>query len=178
MYLFGIARLVLELVYTSIYNSRMLIYDVIDQFQKSKLSYAVIGGYALALHGIVRATMDVDFVLSLRLKDYELAEKALGEIGLQSRLPVRAQDIIKMRNEYITHRNLLAWSFVDYKQPSRQVDILITKDLRKLKVEKVSVAGRKISVVTLKELLKMKLEAGRPQDLVDAKNIQEKLNGQ
>jgi hypothetical protein len=154
----------------------MLLLEIVTSFEKSKLKYAVVGGYALALHGIVRATMDVDFVLSLKLSDFELAEKALGKVGLQSRLPVRAQDIIKMRKEYIENRNLMAWSFVDYKNPSRQVDILITKDLKDLNVEKISVGGRKISVASLEDLLEMKTEAGRPQDLIDIKNIKEKLN--
>jgi predicted nucleotidyltransferase len=55
------------------------------------------------------------------------------------------------------------------------VDILITKDLKDQETEKISVGGRKINVVTLKELLKMKTEAGRPQDLVDIQNIKEKI---
>ncbi|KYG63965.1 hypothetical protein AZI86_14240 [Bdellovibrio bacteriovorus] len=121
--------------------------------------------------------MDVDFVLTLRQSDFELAEKALGNIGLKSRLPIRAEDIIKMRKEYIEQRNLIAWSFVDYSNPSRQVDILITKDLKKMKTQKISVAGRKITVATLQEILKMKEEAGRPQDLIDITNIKEKLSG-
>ncbi len=154
----------------------MFLYELVDLFQKKQLKYAVVGGYAMALHGMVRATMDVDFILSLRLNDFEVAENALKEIGLQSRLPIRAQDVIKMRQEYITNRNLLAWSFVDYKNPTRQVDILITKDLRKLNVETVSVGGRKITVVKLNELLKMKLEAGRPQDLLDVQSIRERLD--
>jgi hypothetical protein len=154
----------------------MLLYEIIDTFEKNKLKYALVGGYALALHGLVRATVDVDFVLGLQLSEFELAEKTLGHIGLQSRLPVRAQDIIKMRKEYIENRQLIAWSFVDYKNPARQVDILITKDLKDLDTEKISVGGRKIVVASLKELLKMKIEAGRPQDLVDAGNIKEKLN--
>lgn len=154
----------------------MLLYEITDSFEASKLKYAVVGGFGLALHGIVRATMDVDFVLTLTQSDFERAEKALAKIGLQSRLPVRAEDIIKMRQEYIDNRNLIAWSFVDYKNPSRQVDILITKDLKDLQTEKISVGGRKISVATLPEILKMKTEAGRPQDLIDIKNIQEKLN--
>ena len=146
----------------------MLLYELTDAFEKAHLKYAVIGGYALALHGLVRATVDIDFILSLTQKDFELAEKVLAQLGLQSRLPVRAQDIIKMRKEYIENRNLLAWSFVDYKNPARQVDILITKDLKRLRVQTISVAGRKINVATLAELLKMKMEAGRPQDLIDA----------
>jgi hypothetical protein len=155
----------------------MLLYQLTEAFKKANLKYAVVGGYALALHGLVRATIDVDFVLSLNLKDFETAENVLKVLGLQSRLPVRAQDIIKMREEYIKNRNLLAWSFVDYKDPARQVDILINKDLSDITVKKISVGGQKISVASLEDLLEMKLAAGRPQDLVDVQNIREKLNG-
>lgn len=154
----------------------MLLFEITDAFQKAKLKYAIVGGYAMALHGLVRATMDVDIVLSLRQDDYERAEKSLKSIDLQSRLPIRAQDVIKMREEYIENRNLIAWSFVDFNNPSRQVDILITKDLRDMDIVKISVGGRKIPVASLRELLKMKIEAGRPQDMIDIKNIEIKLN--
>ncbi|HEY8269813.1 MAG TPA: hypothetical protein VIG33_02925 [Pseudobdellovibrionaceae bacterium] len=97
----------------------MLLYQITDIFDISKIKYALVGGYALALHGLVRATMDVDLVLNLKQSDFEQAETALGKIDLQSRLPIRAQDIIKMRKEYIENRNLIAWSFVDYKNPTR-----------------------------------------------------------
>ena len=76
-----------------------------------------------------------------------------------------------MREEYIANRNLKAWSFVDYANPSRQVDILITKDLRDLTVQKIAVAGRKISVISIKDLIALKTESGRPQDLVDIDNL-------
>ena len=154
----------------------MFLYEIIDIFDRKKLNYALVGGYALALHGIVRATIDIDIVLSLKLADYELAEKCLGEIGLKSRIPVRAQDVIKMRKEYIKNRNLIAWSFVDYKNPLRQVDILIIKDLKNLDTISISVAGKKIAVASLKELLKMKSISARPQDLVDIESIKRKLN--
>lgn len=151
----------------------MLIYEIVEAFDKAKLDYAIIGGYALALHGVVRATINVDIVLSLRLADYTLAETILGQLGLKSRIPVRAQDIIKMRQEYIANRSLLAWSFVDYADPTRQLDILITKDLREIKVEKISVGGKKIKVICLADLLNMKQESGRPQDLIDIKSIKD-----
>ena len=154
----------------------MLLYAITDAFDKNSLKYALVGGYALALHGLVRATLDIDLVLSLRLEDYEKAELLLKTLGLTSRIPVRAQDIIQMRKEYIEKRNLIAWSFVDFKNPSRQVDIIITKDLRRMEVEIISVGGRKLKVISLKELLKMKAEAGRPQDLIDIENIKSKLN--
>lgn len=154
----------------------MLIYEITDAFKKDNLNYAIVGGYALALHGYVRATMDVDFVLTLNEKDFTTAEKALQKIGLQSRIPVRAQDIIKMRKEFIKERNLIAWSFVDYKNPTRQVDILITENLTDIEVTTVSVGGRKIKVATLTELLRMKKIATCPQDLLDIENIKRLLD--
>lgn len=154
----------------------MLFYQICDAFKQNKIPYAVVGGYALALHGIVRATIDIDFVLHLKLTDYEKAELCLKKLGLQSRIPVRAQDIIKMRKEYIKNRNLIAWSFVDFNNPTKQIDILINKDLKDIDIEYISFSGRKIPVASLKTLLKLKQEAGRPQDLVDIENIKRKLS--
>jgi Nucleotidyl transferase AbiEii toxin, Type IV TA system len=166
-----------DLLYIHVYTFDMLLYQISDIFKAQGLSYALVGGYALALHGIVRATVDIDIVLSLRLADFQLAEKCLGQLGLKSRLPIRAEDVIKMRKEYIQNRNLIAWSFVDYSNPIRQLDVLIIRDLKKLETVEISVAGRKIPVATLEELLKMKLSAGRPQDLVDVDSIKRKLYG-
>ena len=154
----------------------MLLYQIADIFKKNGLNYGLVGGYALALHGIVRATVDIDIVLTLRLADFQLVEKCLNELGLKSRLPIRAEDVIKMRKEFIENRNLIAWSFVDYANPIRQLDVIIIRDLKRLETTEISVAGRKIPVATLQELLKMKIAAGRPQDLVDVESIKKKLN--
>ena len=153
----------------------MLLYQISDAFQKEKLPFAIIGGYALALQGIVRATIDVDLVLHLKLADYQKAEKILKTLGLQSRLPISADDVIKMRKEYIENRNLLAWSFVDYNNHANQVDLLITTDLKQLKIDFVRVAGRKLPVASLESLLKLKTLSNRPKDQIDIQNIKEKL---
>ena len=91
----------------------MLLYEITDIFEINDLSYAIVGGYALALHGIVRVTIDVDLVIGLTLMDFQLAKEALCSVCLKSRIPVRAQEIIKMRKEFIEVRNLFAWSFVE-----------------------------------------------------------------
>jgi hypothetical protein len=155
---------------------KMLLYEIVEEFKKNKISFVVIGGYALALHGLVRATIDIDIILKINLSNYEKAEASLKKIGLTSRIPVRAEDIVKMRVEYIENRNLLAWSFVDYKNPTRQVDILIKKNIDEVEIETISVGGYKIPVATLKSLIELKEESARPQDLIDIKNIKEYLN--
>ena len=153
----------------------MLIYEIHKVFEKHQIPYAVIGGYALAFHQIVRATVDVDLIMKLDLNTFEKAEEALKSIGLQSRIPVKAKDIINFRKEYIKNHNLIAWSFVDYQNPIRQVDILITADIKSFKIEKITVGGLKIPVISLADLLKMKKKSGRPQDLLDVEMIQQRM---
>lgn len=153
----------------------MLVYDLTKCFQKAKIPFAIIGGLALALQGIVRATIDIDLVIQLSPENLKKAEDALRSLGLQSRIPVRAEDIAKFKDEYIRDRNLMAWSFVDYKNPTRQVDILITHTLEDIDFETIKVGGFKIPTATLVQLAKMKKQSGRPQDLVDLENINEKI---
>ena len=50
--------------------------------------YAVVGGHAVALHGAVRGTVDIDVALAWTRKSLADAETALTDLGLISRLPV------------------------------------------------------------------------------------------
>ena len=141
-----------------------------------QVPYLVVGGYALALHGIVRATVDVDIVVSLKEKHLIKVEKVLHDLGLQSRLPIDAKEIAQFHKEFRVKRNLIAWSFVDFKDPTRQVDILIYPPIRLLKSEIISVHGTKIRVATKRSLLAMKQAADRPQDQLDIQKLKEALS--
>ncbi len=151
----------------------MWILKVVEKLKKSKIEFALVGGYAVALHGAVRGTVDLDLVITLNKSNYEHAEKALLELGLKSRLPVRASEVFNFREEYIKNKNLIAWSFVNYKNPAEVIHIIITHDLKKMSVVHISVYGVRIPVVSIPSLIKMKKEAGRPQDLEDIKALQE-----
>lgn len=153
----------------------MFLTDVTSELSRRKIKFAVVGGYALALHGIVRATMDVDLVIGLSKKNLTDAEGAMKALGLSSRIPVTAEEISKFRTEYIENRNLIAWSFVDFKDPSRQVDLLIVLGVDDIEVEKISFGGKPLPVASLKSLLKMKLAANRREDQVDIERIKDKL---
>lgn len=132
----------------------MFVLEITKALDKSQIPYALVGGYALALHGAVRATVDVDLVIKLNLTNLEAIESAVNSIGLQSRLPLKAKEIHQFREEYIKNRNLIAWSFVDYKNPTRILDILLTEDLSKIKTESVSIGGYKVKIASLEDLKK------------------------
>lgn len=156
----------------------MFVLEVTGALARRKVRFALVGGYALAMHGIVRATMDVDIVIHLTKSSLADAEGAMKDLGLTSRIPVSAADISNFRQEYIEKRNLVAWSFADFKNPSRQVDLLIVLDVDDVDVEKISFRGKALPVASLQSLLKMKLISNRAEDQLDIKNLRSKIADQ
>jgi predicted nucleotidyltransferase len=153
----------------------MFIQNVIRALVKHNIKYALVGGYAVALHGAVRGTVDVDIVIALTKTSLEDAESALGEIGLQSRIPVTAADVYQFRKEYIENRNLAAWSFINPDNPIEVVDILITEDVKNLKTVTRQAFGMKIKVAAIPDLIKLKKKSARPQDIEDIRVLEKLL---
>lgn len=151
----------------------MFLYEVADALAAAKVPFAIAGGYAVALHGAVRGTVDVDVVLNLRKKDFVAAEAAFRAMGLTPRLPVTAEEVFDFREEYIRRRNLVAWSFVDGRDPTRVVDVVITRDLAESRVARLRAGGRSLPVLSREDLIAMKTESGRPQDREDVRALKE-----
>ena len=64
----------------------MFLQTVIRALEKHSIKYALVGGYAVALHGAVRGTVDIDIVIALTRTSLEGTESALGEIGMKIRV--------------------------------------------------------------------------------------------
>ncbi len=56
-----------------------VISTVIPAFEKQGIRYALIGGFALAMRGVHRSTLDLDLILAL--EDMKLAESILMHFG-------------------------------------------------------------------------------------------------
>jgi hypothetical protein len=139
---------------------------------QKRLRYAIVGGHAVALHGAVRGTVDIDIALSWNLKTLVGAEQALAELGLMSRLPINAEDVFRFRDEYVNNRNLIAWNFYNPDNLTEQVDIVITYDLKGKQRARMNTADGSVQVLGLKDLIEMKRASGRPQDLEDANALE------
>src|SRR2546425_736792 len=64
----------------------MLLLRVARAFDRARLPYALVGGFAVALHGAVRGTVDVDLVIRLREADFLESFRLL-----QGRAPSRSR---------------------------------------------------------------------------------------
>jgi hypothetical protein len=150
----------------------MFLLRVTGALRKARVPYGLVGGYAVALHGAVRGTMDIDLVIRLEEAHFVRAERALRSIGLQPRLPVTAGEVFRFREEYIRNRSLHAWSFVNPSVPSELVDIVLTQNLARLTTVPMRVQGKQVRVVSRDDLIEIKRAAGRPQDREDVRALE------
>lgn len=153
----------------------MFIKKVIQTLTDKGVDYAIVGGYAVALHGAIRGTIDIDLVITISKSQFQATEQALLAIALQPRLPVSADEVFDFREEYIRNKNLVAWSFHNLLNPLEVVDILITHDLKKIHTISKIVGSLAIKVASIPDLISMKKQAGRPQDIEDIKALEKLL---
>ena len=134
--------------------------------------YAIVGGHAVALHGVVRGTLDIDVVVRWTRATLVRAETALNAIGLVSRLPVTAREVYDFRDEYVRNRNLTTWNFYNPDDPLEQVDVIITDDLAGKRTKAVALPTGPVRVLSVMDLIAMKRRSGRPQDLEDVRALE------
>lgn len=150
----------------------MFLTRLCKKFNEHKLKYAIAGGFAVALHGAVRGTVDVDLILDLEEKNFYLCESILKSMGFISKIPVDANIVLKNRSLFISEKNLIAWSFYNPNNPTEIIDILIHKDLAAMNSTKMKHANIELIVIGKQDLIDMKKESGRPQDIEDIKALE------
>lgn len=138
---------------------------LVEAFEENEIEYAVCGGLAMAIHGFVRATLDIDLlILSDSLeRAYEVAARLGFDIrGLDISFKQRAVEIRRV-------------SKIDDEGEVLSLDFLLAtplvEDVWAGKTEMI-LANRKYSIVSRGGLIKMKNLAGRPQDLVDIERLE------
>ena len=139
---------------------------------RARVRYVIVGGYAVALHGAIRGTLDIDIALRWTINDLQKAEAALLELGLISHLPITAQDVFNFREEYIRNRNLIAWNFNNPADPSEQLDVVINFDADGKSAITRQIGEESVPVLNIEDLIQMKKESGRQQDIEDVKALE------
>jgi len=151
----------------------MFLLRVCQALNEHKVPFAIVGGHAVALHGAVRGTIDIDFVIQWNKTNLLNAEQAINDIGLVSRLPITASDVFENRDQYIKERNLIAWNFYNPERQDEQLDLIISYDLGPNQSKTLSVESTHVPILDINSLIDMKTESGRPQDLADVEALKE-----
>jgi predicted nucleotidyltransferase len=141
-------------------ESALLLLDVADVLVAGKLDYAVIGALAASIHGVVRASMDADVLLSISAQKAKDLETGFSAAGLQTELtrgdfedPIPG--LLKVSDEH-----------------GNRVDLLLGLKGMELeafsRVLEVPFEGTTLRFIGREDFIAMKVFAGGPVDLMDA----------
>ena len=138
--------------------------DLLSAFAEEKVDYLLVGGQAVALHGVPRFTKDADLWLRDTNENLERVKRALESFGapagtLRALDEARDLDVVWMGH------------------PPARIDLM--KQVPGGDFETAfraratfEVAGVTVSCVGKADLIAQKRASGRPQDLVDAAQLE------
>ena len=134
--------------------------DVFASFQKHKVKYVVIGGIAAVLHGVPRATFDLDILIEASTDNVTRLLDALLEANLGSAALITAEELLA--NEITVFRDRVRID-VQTSTPGLSFD-----DAWRNRVT-MNYQGQDFYLVSKNDLISSKLSAGRKIDLEDVK---------
>lgn len=140
--------------------------------------FIVVGGLAVNAHGYGRATQDIDLVISLDPAAVRRAFQALASLGYGPRVPVTAEGFADptQRTRWMTEKGMTVLNFHSDRHRETPVDVFVTepfdfdREHGLALVEEVA-PGVPLRIVRLETLLRLKEDAGRPQDLADVAEL-------
>ncbi len=151
--------------------------EIFQQLNKKDVKYLVVGGLAVNFHGYSRFTADIDVIIELEDKNIKKIISMLLSFGFKSKLPVNPEDFAnsEIRKDWINNKNMKAFNFYKENDIISEFDIVITEDtdftkkyLRKIEYE---IDGVKIPVISIDDLIEMKLIANRSIDKIDIEKL-------
>lgn len=133
--------------------------DLLAEFARSKVSYALLGGYAVGYYAEPRATKDLDLLVSGEAENLLRVAEALAAFGAPARVVESA-------------RTMAASEIVYLGVPPLRIDLLRSADGIETeevlaRVNFVSVGELRVPILTREDLIRNKRASGRPQDLAD-----------
>ncbi len=156
----------------------MFYVDLFSALSRHKVDYLLIGGLAVSLHGVERATMDVDVTVAMNPDNLASLVEAARELRLTPVLPVplEALNDLELLRRWRTERHLEAFALRAPKLAGVTVDVLLFPpvefDRMTHRAVVFNVASTPIRVASIDDLIALKQAVGRPIDLADIEHLQ------
>ena len=155
----------------------MFYLDLFSALERHKVEYVLIGGLAISLHGIERATMDIDVTVAMTPENLASLVEMARELGMTPVLPVKLEALTDLEQlaQWHRERNLDAFALKAPGPAGITLDVLLYppvdfSDLRKRAV--TFHAGEvKVMVACIDDLIALKQAVGRPIDLADIEHL-------
>lgn len=150
---------------------------IFKQFNKLGIDYLVVGGLAVNFHGVPRMTYDIDLMILLQPENILKIISKLTQWGYHPKVPIDPKDLAdeKKRNAWIRDKGMRALNFYNETLPIGEIDLVLESpipyDELKGRAIKIELQGEKIPIISIHDLIELKLHAGRKQDLFDVEHL-------
>jgi len=137
---------------------------ILSEFEKEEVGYALIGGFALGALGIMRATMDLDFLI--KYSDYSKVGKIMKKYNYKC--VFRTENV----SQYVS--DIKIFGEIDFLHAFRKTSLSMLKRSRKLSVFE---GKYRINVLTPEDIIGLKVQAlvndktREPQEYVDIEAV-------
>lgn len=143
---------------------------VLEALEQAGVDYAVFGGIAVNIHGLARATQDLDVFVAPEAANIERLKQALRAVFDDPEIEeIHADDLL---GDYPA---------VQYVPPSGDFHLDILTRLGEmfrfetLEVQRLPFEGLLVNVVTPRMLYRMKKDTVRPKDRIDAAELRRRF---
>ncbi len=151
--------------------------SVLVALNAAHVRYLVVGGVAVVLHGRLRTTADLDLWVELEPENLKRAVAALSALGYVPRAPVRFDEFAdaEMRRAWVEEKGLVVFSLWR-RDSALEVDLFVRDPLEFAAAHSralvVTLDTTDACVVGLDDLLTMKRNAARAQDIEDVRALE------
>jgi predicted nucleotidyltransferase len=151
---------------------------IVKTLNEAGVQYLIVGGLAVNAHGFVRLTRDVDLVMHLERENVMRGLQALSRVGYRLAVPAAPGDFADeaTRNRWRLEKNMITLKLWSDEHQRTPIDIFVYEPFEfaheMARASRLEVCpGVEAPVVSLETLLRMKREAGRPQDAIDIQEL-------
>ena len=141
------------------------------------IDYLVVGGLAVNFHGVPRMTYDIDLMILLQQENILKLITRLTLWGYRPKIPIDPCDLAdeSKRNTWIREKGMKALNFYSETLPIGEIDLVIDSpisyDNLKSRAVIIELHDEKIPTVSIHDLIELKIQAGRKQDLSDIEHL-------
>lgn len=155
----------------------MFYLDLFSKLEAYQVDYLLIGGLAVSLHGVERATMDIDITVAMHPDNLSHLVACAKDLDLKPVAPVPLESLnnLELLKQWHSEKNMQAFAMRTDELAGVTLDVLLFTAIgfegMHQRAVYFEVGNVRIPVASIDDLIGLKQAAGRAIDLSDIEHL-------